>query len=61
MVCSAGEHRYSVGVRWRGRECLSRYFGFVFQDFVERGGEEPWWGEDVGSTLALEEKGQPQW
>lgn len=32
----------------------------MFEDFVEGGGEEPGWGEDVGSALAFEKEGEPE-
>jgi hypothetical protein len=43
------------------RESLGRDFGFVFEDSFERRGKKPWWGNNVGSSLAFEEEGKPEW
>jgi hypothetical protein len=60
VVCCGRDDGYSVWVRrWR-RESLGGCFGFVFEDFVQGGWEEPWWGEDVGSALSFEEECEPE-
>ena len=49
-----------MGMWRRRRECVGRDLGFVFEDFIEGGGEQPGRGEDVGSALAFEEEGEPE-
>ena len=60
MVCRGGDDGYGVWMGWKRREGLRGGFSFVFEDFVEGGGEEPGRGEDVGSALAFEEEGEPE-
>jgi len=60
VVCLGGAAAYWVGVWRRRREFEGRGLGFVFEDSFEGGGEEPGWWEDVSSSLAFEEEGEPE-
>jgi hypothetical protein len=60
VVCCGGTGGDWVWVRWRRREFEGGGLGFVFEDSFEGGGEEPGGWEDVSSSLAFEEEGEPQ-
>lgn len=50
----------SGGCRWGGGELLWLDFSLAVDEVCKGGGVQPWWWNDVRSSLLFEEEGEPE-